>query len=42
MIVKCHSYFLVFGSSSGQGESEEEENVMKRKSGKNLYSGVYM
>lgn len=28
-VVKCHSHFLVSQSSSGQGESEAEEDVIK-------------
>lgn len=42
MAVKCHSHFLV-SQPSGQGESEEEEDVTKRKPGRNLhYWCLYM
>lgn len=37
MVVKCLSYFLVSQPSSGHSESEEEEDITKRKSGKNLH-----
>lgn len=36
MVVKYLSHFLVSQPSSGQGESEEED-LTKRKSGKNLH-----